>query len=201
MNCILTSSKELEVYYTESQELVSVILPSILRLSLKYACRYHFYLKLLFSVLVSHHSSIFDVRYSTVNMHARIHKGVLCKRTSSYRFNEHQLSELKKRFKSDPYITGIEKELMAKNLGITQKAIKDWFYFKRSRLRQLLGSKYSNTTVVTAWQAQLETTCMCSLWNIHAYVLKLSYSMVIILCDILTVHQHIWNCKDHNSTV
>ena len=59
------------------------------------------------------------------------HRGVLGKRTPQSRFTEYQLSELKKRFKSDPYITGVEKELMAKNLGTTTIAITNWFSRKR----------------------------------------------------------------------
>ena len=39
---------------------------------------------------------------------------VSCKRKPTLGFSEYQLSEMKKRFKSDPYCKGMEKELMAK---------------------------------------------------------------------------------------
>ena len=45
------------------------------------------------------------------------------KRASSSRFTEYQLSKLN-RFKSDPFIKGKEKELLAKNLGTTMTAVK-----------------------------------------------------------------------------
>ena len=115
-----------------------------------YTCIYHFYFKLLFSILKNHHSSIFDMSIFTVYMHTHVPKGLPCKRTSTSRYTEHQVSELKKRFKSDPYIKGIEKEKMAKNLGITQKAIKDWFFSQRVRLKRGLANKYGNGTVETA---------------------------------------------------
>ena len=55
-------------------------------------------------------------------------------------FSEYQLSEMKKRFKSDPYIKGMEKELMAKNLGISLSSLSNWFYRQRC-LKQKLGTK------------------------------------------------------------
>ena len=56
---------------------------------------------------------------------------------------------MRKRFKSDPYITGNEKELMAKNLGITRNAITNWFSRER-RLKQGLVKEARNATVLTA---------------------------------------------------
>ena len=77
------------------------------------------------------------------------HGGVLGKRTKASRFTEYQLSEMKKRFKRDPNIKGIEKELMVKNLGITQTAVTNWFSRKR-RLERNLVNTARNATVVTA---------------------------------------------------
>ena len=77
-------------------------------------------------------------------------RGVPLKRRNPSRLTDYQVSELKKRFKSDQYIKGIEKELLAKNLGITQTAVKDWFYLERLRLKQNLAKGASNATVVPA---------------------------------------------------
>ena len=66
------------------------------------------------------------------------------------RLTDYQVSELKKRFKSDQYIKGIEKELLAKNLGITQTTVKDWFYWERLRRKRKLAKEASNATVVPA---------------------------------------------------
>ena len=79
------------------------------------------------------------------------HGGVLGKRPrkSQSRFTEYQLAELEKRFKIDPYIKGMEKELMAENLGTTQAAVANWFDVRRRRKRRL-ASEASNATVVTA---------------------------------------------------
>ena len=78
------------------------------------------------------------------------HGGVPRKRKPFVRFTEYQLSELKKRFKSDPYIKGIEKELMAKNLGTTQTAVQRWFKVEHMKLKRNLPNEASNVTVVTA---------------------------------------------------
>ena len=79
------------------------------------------------------------------------HGGVPRKRKALVRFTDYQLSELEKRFKGDPYIKGIEKELVAKNLGTTQAALTAWFYLKRRQTRQLANeATCSNATVVTA---------------------------------------------------
>ena len=72
-----------------------------------------------------------------------------CKRSSSFRFTEYQLCELKKRFKSDPHIKGIEKQLMAKNLGITVSSLANWFKVQR-RLDRNLATEVSNATIGTA---------------------------------------------------
>ena len=77
------------------------------------------------------------------------HEGFLRKRTASSRFTEHQLFELKKRFKSHPYITGKEKQLMAENLGTTQAAVTNWFCTER-KLRRKFVNKARNATVATA---------------------------------------------------
>ena len=69
------------------------------------------------------------------------------KRASTFRFSEFQLSELKKRFKSDPHIKGIEKELMAKNLGISVTSLKNWFEAQR-KLERNLPNKVRNATIV-----------------------------------------------------
>ena len=61
--------------------------------------------------------------------------GVSRKRKAHFRFTEYQLSELRKRFKSDPHLTGIEKELIAKNLGTTQSSVNSWFKSESLRLK------------------------------------------------------------------
>ena len=78
------------------------------------------------------------------------HERVPRKRKPTVRFTDYQLSELKKRFKSDPYIKGIEKELIAKNLGTTQTAVQRWFKVERMKLKRNLANEASNVTVVTA---------------------------------------------------
>ena len=78
------------------------------------------------------------------------HGGVSRKRKPPFRFTEYQLSELRKRFKSDPYITGIEKELLANHLGITLTAVKNWFKRERLRLNGSRASEASNVTIVPA---------------------------------------------------
>ena len=75
--------------------------------------------------------------------------GVPRKRTSS-QLTELQLSELKKKFKSDPYIKGIEKELLANNLGITTTAVTNWFSWERIKLKRHLSNEAHNATIVTA---------------------------------------------------
>ena len=76
------------------------------------------------------------------------HGGCPRKRTAYCRFTEYQLSEMKKRFKSDPHIKGIEKQLMAKNLGISMTALADWFKAQR-KLERKLANEVSNATIVT----------------------------------------------------
>ena len=78
------------------------------------------------------------------------HRGLPCKRTTCLRFNEHQLSELKKKFKTHPYIKGLEKDMMAKNLGITQAAVTNWFCCERQKLKRRSVNEASNASVVTA---------------------------------------------------
>ena len=58
------------------------------------------------------------------------------KRTRSSRFTEYQLCELNKRFRSEPYIKGMEKELMAKNLGVSLSSLSSWFYRQRRLKRK-----------------------------------------------------------------
>ena len=76
------------------------------------------------------------------------HGEVSCTRHYN-RFSEYQLSELEKRFEIDPYIKGMEKKMMAENLGTTQAVVEEWFSGKRKRKRRL-AKKASNATVVTA---------------------------------------------------
>ena len=79
------------------------------------------------------------------------HSGVPRKRAGFYsQFTELQLSELEKKFKSDPHIKGIEKELLANNLGITLSAVANWFSCKRRKLKRHLSNEVRNATVVTA---------------------------------------------------
>ena len=56
------------------------------------------------------------------------------KRRVSKRLNEFQLSELRKRYKMDSHIKGVEKERMARNLGISPSKVANWFN-KRRRLQ------------------------------------------------------------------
>ena len=48
------------------------------------------------------------------------------------RLSKYQLSEMMKRFQSDPYIKGQDKELMAKNLGLSKRRVAKWFERQRS---------------------------------------------------------------------
>ena len=90
----------------------------------------------------------FETQTTSFSQESKIeHRGVPCKRPSSSRFTEHQLSELNKRFRSDPFIKGTEKELLAKNLGLTLTAVKNWFYYERNKLKQRLANEASNATV------------------------------------------------------
>ena len=73
------------------------------------------------------------------------HRGVLCKRRACSRFSDHQLSEMKKRFKQDPHIKGMEKELMAKTLGITKLQVTNWFIQERRRKRKLVNKAMNGT--------------------------------------------------------
>ena len=124
------------------------------------------------------------------------HEGVSCKRSYS-RFTEYQLSELEKRFKIDPYIKGMEKVLMAENLGSTQTAVAEWFRSKRKRKRRL-ANEASNATVVIAWQEQLITSSMhCNLWNRllrSSYFIPCLYlyTRTYFLCEIvnIVIQQH-----------
>ena len=102
-------------------------------------------------------------------------KGVPCKRTATYRLAECQVSELKKRFKSDPFITGIEKELMAKNLGLTQAAVTNWFCRERKRKRNLLNKARNATTVVTAWQHSWK------LFVLYVHFVKQTYLCISVI--------------------
>ena len=77
------------------------------------------------------------------------HERVPRKRKPTVRFTEYQLSELKKRFKIDPYIKGREKELMAKNLDTTQTAVTNWFNVERMKLKRNLSNEACNVTVLT----------------------------------------------------
>ena len=95
------------------------------------------------------------------------HKGVPSKRASSSRFTEYQLSELNKRFKSDPYIKGTDKELFAKNLGITMATVKSWFCRERKRLKQCLANEASNATVTALQECVL--VCTIVIINLRSY--------------------------------
>ena len=54
-------------------------------------------------------------------------KGIPCKRS----FSDYQLSELRKRYKSHPYVVGVEKQAMCKRLGISKRQIENWFKHQR----------------------------------------------------------------------
>ena len=73
------------------------------------------------------------------------HRSVLRKRTATFRFTERQLSVLNKRFKSDPYISGKEKELMAEVFGVTQATIRNWFSTKRKQMRKSVNTARNPT--------------------------------------------------------
>ena len=53
------------------------------------------------------------------------------KRQVSDRLNEFQLSELIKRYKMDSHIKGVEKERMARKLGISPGQVAAWFSKQR----------------------------------------------------------------------
>ena len=54
-------------------------------------------------------------------------KGIPRKRS----FSGYQLSELRKRYKLDPYVVGVEKEAMCKRLGMSERQIENWFKHRR----------------------------------------------------------------------
>ena len=54
-------------------------------------------------------------------------RSILPMRKLALRLTEYQLSKLMKRFQIDPYIKGQDKELMAKNLSVSQKCLVKWF--------------------------------------------------------------------------
>ena len=122
------------------------------------------------------------------------HKGVHCQKKYTYQLTDYQLSELKKRFQSDPYIKSEEKKLLAKNLGITPYTVAFWFSLQRMMPNRNLADEARNVTVATAWQAELKTNCICNYmyfvkqYIYSVYILRLFYSMVIILRNILTMH-------------
>ena len=70
------------------------------------------------------------------------------KRARPFHFTEYQLSAMEKKFKKDPHIKGIEKKLMAKNLGITPIALANWFSAQRY-LERKLANEINNATIVT----------------------------------------------------
>ena len=74
------------------------------------------------------------------------HKVVPRKGTDNKSYTKYQLSKLKRRFRSCPYIQGKEKELLAKDLGIPQNSVLSWFRYQRS-LMQCLANEASNATV------------------------------------------------------
>ena len=74
------------------------------------------------------------------------HRGVPHKGTDEFPFTEYQLSKLKKRFRSSPYIQGKKKRLLAKDLGIPQNSVLSWFRYQRS-LKRRLANEASNGTV------------------------------------------------------
>ena len=76
------------------------------------------------------------------------YRGLPRKRASPFQFTEFQLVELQKKFKSYPYIKGIEKRMMATNLGITPTALENWFRTQRG-LQPNLAVEVINSTIVT----------------------------------------------------
>ena len=64
------------------------------------------------------------------------HQDIPRKRRASTRLNEFQLSELRKRYKMDSYIQGVEKERMARSLGISPSKIASWFSKQRKLERK-----------------------------------------------------------------
>ena len=76
------------------------------------------------------------------------HGGVPHKRSTTSIFTENQLSKLMKRFKNDPYIKKPEREIMAKQLGVTQSAIANWFQKERERQKRYLAYEACNATVL-----------------------------------------------------
>ena len=61
------------------------------------------------------------------------HKTIPNKRKLYSRLTQFQLSELNKRFKMNPYLTGEEKESMSRNLDISMNRLAIWFKDKRRR--------------------------------------------------------------------
>ena len=55
------------------------------------------------------------------------------KRPRPIELNEFQVSELRKRYKIDPHINGVEKAMLSKYLGISPHRIAIWFAKQRSK--------------------------------------------------------------------
>ena len=102
-------------------------------------------------------------------------KDISRKRLFSTRLNEFQLSELKKRYKMDPYIKGVEKECMARNLGISPTRIELWFSQRRRKERK---KRRQDWFMSTAWNLYM---CAC-LWKFYYYIgIYTSYVCIIYL--------------------
>ena len=77
------------------------------------------------------------------------HRVVPHRGTGYFPFTEYQLSQLKRRFRSCPYIKGKQKKLMAKDLGIPRNLLLSWYRHQRN-LKRRLANEASNATIVTA---------------------------------------------------
>ena len=76
------------------------------------------------------------------------HRVVPHNATDYFLLTEYQLSKLKHRFRSNPCIQGKEKELMAKDLGISQCSVLYWFHRHRSLKRHLASQAISRSATV-----------------------------------------------------
>ena len=54
---------------------------------------------------------------------------------------EYQRSELMKRYERDPFIRGKERELLSRNLGLSERRVMGWFIGRRRLDRKMHGRR------------------------------------------------------------
>ena len=91
------------------------------------------------SIELLHAPILVAVAYANFHFLTDVPMDSLPMRKHGPRLSKYQLSELMKRFQSDPYIKGQDKELIAKNLGLSKRRLAKWF--ERQRFLRLKQNK------------------------------------------------------------